>query len=134
MRPVGPTELWLFGTIVLSFRIFYLAINHEATSEGTFSFPGQVFSKLWTQLDPERICRTIANASGEKRKATDPPTIQESYKQLKKQRNVEKRQAFEAAVAVKASVAGAAAADAAAAAAAETLAAADVPPCEEAFD
>ena len=96
-----------------AFKKVFAAINHEATSEGKFSFSGQVYSKLRTQMDPERICRTVANVAGEKRKATESVTIQESYKKLKKQRLVEKRQAAEAA-AVAASAAAAAAAAAAA--------------------
>ena len=49
-----------------AFKKVFAAINHEATSEGTFSFSGQVYSKLRTQMDPERICRTVANVAGEK--------------------------------------------------------------------
>jgi hypothetical protein len=112
---------YIIGKYPRHFRAFkkvFAAINHEATSEGTFSFSGQVFSKLRTQLDPERLCRTIVNVAGEKRKATDSAAIHLSYKQLKKQRVLGKRQALEAA-AVKASAAAAAAAAAADAAAAD---------------
>ena len=99
-------------------KIFFVAINQEAASEGTFSFSGQVFSKLRTQLEPERVCRTVTNAAGDKRKATEPAAIQEAYKRLRSRRASDRRQAAGAAAS-----AAAAAADAQTAAIAEAAAA-----------
>lgn len=59
------------------------AINHEANSEGTFSFAGRAFNKFRTTIKSEQLCDTVVAAAGEKRKATAPKDVQKTYKRLR---------------------------------------------------
>lgn len=59
------------------------AINHEANSEGTFSFAGRAFNKFRTNMKSEQFCDTVVATSGEKRKATSPGAVHATYKRLR---------------------------------------------------
>ena len=56
------------------------AINHEATSENTFSFAGRAFDKQRTKLASQQLCDTVVATVGEKREATEPGRVQEVHK------------------------------------------------------
>jgi hypothetical protein len=59
------------------------AINHEANSEGTFSFAGRAFNKFRTTMKSEQLCDTVVAAAGEKRKTTELADVQYTYKRLR---------------------------------------------------
>ena len=59
------------------------AINHEATSENTFSFAGRAFDKQRTKLASQQLCDTVVATVGEKREATEPGRVQVVYKRLR---------------------------------------------------
>jgi histone H3/H4 len=58
------------------------AINHEANSEGNFSFAGRAFNKFRTAMKSEQLYDTVVAAAGEKRKTTEPADVQHTYKRL----------------------------------------------------
>ena len=96
------------------FRVFlgnFAAINHEATSESTFSEAGRAFTKSRTSLDPQQLCDHVVCCSGER----SVPTASENFLAMYERIAAEK-------LARKAAAAGTAAAVAAAANAAAVIA------------
>jgi hypothetical protein len=59
------------------------AINHEANSEGTFSFAGRALTSSAPPMKSEQLCDTVVAAAGGKRKTTEPADVQHTYKRLR---------------------------------------------------
>ena len=81
---------WADSSVQVAFRARHYvycgiatAINHEANSEGTFSFAGRAFNKFRTTMKSEQLCDKVVAAAGEKRKATAPKDVQTTYKRLR---------------------------------------------------
>jgi hypothetical protein len=89
------------------------AINHEANSEGTFSFAGRAFNKFRTTMKSEQLCDTVVAAAGEKLKTTEPADVQHTFKRLRGEGVVAAFWGAEAAAAALAAAAAALAATAA---------------------
>jgi hypothetical protein len=102
------------------FRVFlgnFAAINHEATSESTFSEAGRAFTKSRTSLDPQQLCDHVVCCSGERSAPTSSDDVLAMYKKIAAEKLARKAAAGAAAAESAAAAAASAAATAATAAA-----------------
>ena len=109
----------------IRFRVFlgnFAAINHEATSECTFSEAGRAYTKGRTSLDPQQLCDHVVCCSGERSVPTSSANVLAMYKKIAAQKLARKAAADAAAAESAAATAANAAAVAAAAAAAAAAA------------
>ena len=110
----------------LRFRVFlgnFAAINHEATSESTFSEAGRAFTKSRTSLDPQQLCDHVVCCSGERSAPTSSDDVLAMYKKIAAEKFSRKAAAWAAATESATAAAAATAATAAAVAAAANAAA-----------
>lgn len=68
------------------FKTVYAAVNHEATSESTFSVAGRHYSKSRSDMSVKQLCEAVVCVSGEKRRSTSATDVQRAYKQMKRDR------------------------------------------------